>query len=261
MTAALISTQNLPATNNRTTLKEGIKTSMTQAGITNLVDDYDDPNYHYLVYEVVLAPGKTQGTIYLYIRVSTGLTIYQKFVTDYDPIAKTFSAEGHEFSTAFSSVDIDIWAIAHPEARLLIIRQLTNYRYLGYIRPQNKPAWWDENSYPYCFSPRDSQMEYFYGFHTALSPYNHSASNSNLYYSNYPLRLAYPNPEGKMDLLPAFYLGAPEEKGNAGVFSEDFNYAAAAAMSIGDEIVVTSGTEEYFLFGINTRNGVAIRSV
>ena len=264
MTAALITNSTLPSTNNRTTIIQGIKTSLTQAGITTLTDEFNDANFHYLVYEIVLSPGKAKGTVYLYIRVSTGLTVYQKFGLDYDSAAKTFSAESVEASNTFGTLDIEVTAIAHPEVKLLILRQVNEYIYLGYVRPQHKPDWWDEANYPYCFLPKDEETEYYYSFHTTNSPYNqrNSTSTTYSYHAEYPTSLTYANPGGLVDFLPICFLGAPEDKGNSGMFGADINYASGASMGVGDEVVVTAGVEEYFVLGVhNARNAMIIRSV
>jgi hypothetical protein len=171
-------------------------------------------------------------------------------------------------------------AINHGEIRGVYIQQAEKLpQFVGLIRPANKPAGWNENNFPYCFTSENSSFFRYRSFYGAQSPYNVLIDNPTLlnfpgcthwlYEQNsqtitevgmgrgsnssvVPSNPINPANNNKRDLLTAPYLlnntsGAGVESGKwlVGQFSDDIVVSHSRGLDFRDKMIVSPGTEEY----------------
>jgi hypothetical protein len=132
-----------------------------------------------------------------------------------------------------------------------------NY-FLGYMRPANKPTWWDEDTYPYTYIPMNTSFLMYRGFSRELSPFDKSTitTTAATYLEN---NLSIPFYTGQtVSKLANTFKAFPDALqsisspylmttlGNiAGSFSSDIVVSAYAENDFMDKLVVSAGVEEY----------------
>lgn len=140
-------------------------------------------------------------------------------------------------------------AINHPEIRGVFIQQANRQTiFLGYIRPENLPTWWNENSHPYIFTSPNADLLNFRMFSGVNSPYS-SATQANSYrIGNLSLGAGNAANSSKRDVIASpLMLDAQTQTGIIGRFSNDIiltNYSVFAQF---DKLIVTPGVEEYLI--------------
>lgn len=139
-------------------------------------------------------------------------------------------------------------AINHPEIRGVFTLQPNRAPiFHGYVRPANKPNYWDENTHPYIFLPVTPHFSLFQTFGGSYSPHNftwatwHPLGTPNLNYT-------YPNNQTtKRDILAGPTILSADRGAVLGKFSNDLVLVPEQWVTPFDKIVVTPGVEEYLV--------------
>ena len=185
------------------------------------------------------------------------------------------TALGHQFagpaaSTMIASTDINTWPLSensriyligvnHTEMQGVYVYQqgAANY-FLGYMRPANKPTWWNEDTYPYTFVPMNTSFLMYRGFARGLSPFDTSTiTTTAAVYSE--CNLAVPFYTGQVGVKLAASskifptatqaVSKPSLMSDSGhilgSFSSDLVITAYAENDLMDKLVVTASVEEY----------------
>ena len=145
-------------------------------------------------------------------------------------------------------------AINHPEIRgIYILQQNRAPWFLGYIRPSQKPSWWDEDTFPYCFIPVTPYFNHFAGFSGSYFPIPSTSwfAWHELTYNLLTGRNTFTN---KLDIQSSPTLRYPTDTAILGKFSADVVQIPADGISMFDKIVVTSGVEEYLVISGTRHN-------
>lgn len=245
----------------------GIKSAMAATGYSsNPFDEYTSGTDRFLVYQITFDAAKTYGVVYLQIKVTSALAVAQRLYTGWDAVAHTGTNPGTETAvtgaTFASNIQIDFLGLAKsPEFRIVGIYQGNTYCFLGYLRPENKPTWWDENSFPYCFIPLSSS-NWLTWYTAGITPYTGSLSTSGRVQSNFTVsQMANVNPiTNRRDIVSGLMLFAASNEGIAGRTSNDVAMVSATGLARRDAIQVAAGVEEYLLL-LPTAGGPAIRTI
>jgi hypothetical protein len=183
------------------------------------------------------------------------------FFTQYTPL---INQTGGALPGTFISPNAPVYfrAVNHPEYKAVFLQANNFIVSISYFVPANKPSWWDEDNYPYCFMGNSYNPGSFYGFPTSGNPFNYGSTyvpaNYNL--QRYALNLGNPGQGNKRELVPGIILADPSVNATLGRTSDDFCSAAANGLGIWDVLQVIPGTQEYVVLTGGT-SGVVLRSV
>lgn len=245
---------------------EAIKTAMSNAGFGAVFDEYSPGTDRILIYQLTFDPGKLYGTVYLQIKITTALAITQRLYTNWNKTTRVGDNPGTETTVtgaAFvnnNSIEF-IGFSKSPEFRLIAVYQGTTTAYLGYVRPETKPQWWDENAYPYAFVPvSNSNFATWYG--PGLTPYSGGANTGGRLQAHLNVsQFGTQNPvTNKRDVLSNILFYAWSNEGIAGRSSSDLVQIASTNMVRKDVLQVTPGVEEYFLLNA-AAGGLGVRTI
>lgn len=269
----IATTQNFFATASplsQASIVADIKQAMGNLGYPSVFDEITGAT-HTLVYQIVLDGAKAKGKAYLLITVTTGLIVSQKISDNWSLATHTSDANA---STAAVNVtfpaasSIQFVSVLHPELKLVLMVGTTVVQVLGFFRPANKPAWWNEEQYPYAFIPAEPTLKRFASGKNASNQFGPTFGDiypvANAYGNVGPIEnFAYANPFNKRDLLPGLVLFAPPDgsfrsKGVAGTCSPDVGVGACVGTNLLDRLVVSPGSEEYLILS-NSNAGVVVR--
>lgn len=238
-------------------LADEIKAAFIAFGFT-LVEDYTATD-RLLVFSYAFDATKTFGTIYLRVRLTAALAVNQSIGTAWNTTTKAIANESTASTAvgfiATSPLEIISYSRGSELKFLQLSQGTTTTTFLGTIRPENKPSWWNENTYPYCFIPNcNSNPNYFSTLYSSsLNPY--SNNQCNLLFSG---ALSTANSvTGKRDVVAGLLLLSNSNQGIAGKTSTDIALAAASGLAKLDTLQVSAAEEYTLLFGGN--NGVALR--
>jgi hypothetical protein len=250
----------------QTNFTDAIKTAMNNAGFGAVFDEYTSGTDRYLIYQLVFDANKIYGTVYLVIRVTGALAVTQRLYTNWNKTTRVGDNAGSETSSSgaifVNNAQVDFVGFARsPEFRLVALYQGTASVFLGYIRPENKPSWWDENAYSYAFVPvSSSNFVQWYG--TAMSPYTGSVGTKDRLQAHLSVaQFGTPNPiTNKRDILSNILFYAYSNEGIAGRSSSDLVQLASTNLLRKDVIQVTVGAEEYYLLNA-VAGGLGVRII
>lgn len=243
---------NLAPLITQANLIAAIATAMANAGLTTLFDSYNTGGIEYRVYELNFN-GLIYGKVYLQISVTAALLVQQRLHTSWT-VATHVGANAGTQSTGVTFVtgtSINFAAIkptAGKEYGIVVMYQGTTIKHLGYLRPTNKPAWWDENSYAYCFIPTTIAWSAFATVAIAASPYGSATLNG----SGGDGNLSNPSSDGKRDVLTGIFInsgttGLNANTGKAARTSDELGVASATGTNVMSLIQVTVGSDEYYI--------------
>jgi len=145
----------------------GMKEVLSQLGYTTPVDTYNAAGIEYVVYQVVVN-GSTKGTVYLRFQVgaaSSGGALGLLEMADgwnagthaSTGSTATISALTTYGSTTQSSLVLYGFSSDNNEGNFFIpVLESTTGVPSGWMRPANKAAWYDENTYRFIFCPTNT---------------------------------------------------------------------------------------------------------
>lgn len=248
----------VPATLTHQSLYDGIKLGFTNAGFSNIVDQYIAGTDKIIVYGIVLDSAKTFGTTYLRVRVTSTLVIATAIYTAWNATAHTGSNASNEvaYPALVSSAPINFVALnGGDEFKFAVLWSGAVTLFLGFIAPANRPAWWDLNTWNYCFFPTDSTLTLLYS--SLLNPYNTQTTHTSL--NNVYMGLSNLQ-TNRRDVLPGVIFYNASNRGIAGRTSDDLIMVAASGASRFDTIQIPGDTKEYLLLS-NVSGGLAVRTI
>ena len=235
----------------RDTIAVALKAAFTNAGYTNLVEDYaaTTTSDRILIYRLDFSP-TTYGTIFLENRITNLRAISDRITTAWDtnthaPATGAFTSP-YSSSVAFgTTARVNFIAVNHPESRLILIDQgTTTSATLGVIRPAIKPDWWLESSHPFAWIAQTPTMLNQLGFTGAVTqnPYAVTTPYPLLYIS----ALAANSPGNKPDAIAGIAtILSPNNRSWAGIFSNEFALTSSTGKRgdmIGEFLMLANGT-------------------
>lgn len=253
----------IPQPISETTLGNSVKQKFIDLGYT-LLDDYISGATRYLIYSYTFDPSKTYGTVFFKFAI-TGLAITQTLGTGYTVATKVFAGAGTEsYGQPFQGgVNLDLLTYANGnQYKIVFVSQGTESYYvnlLGFMRPANKPAWWNEDLAPYCFINRNVDPYMAPWFLAGVRPFSAISEVSPVSF----LDLQNANPitleRDIINNIPLLINSSSGRYGAVGSLPEDFCAIAASGTTKLDIIVI--GQERYeFLFSSASNNcGYAMR--
>lgn len=233
----------------------GINTAMLRAGYPALNSQWEDSSGTHLAYSFTADKAVAQGRATVEVIISTSNYVRTRIHSaDFSANTTTSTAQSaYTANTLFSSTSQDaviLHSINHPELRGTMVSQGNSSHFLGYLRPADKPYWWDESKESFFLCPYNGAFD---RFDCCLSPYSRSdfyrETNSGFYYTNPKTE----KPEIAQGLMMRYY----SNYGSAGKTSTDLGNAAAYGQKIGN-LFTPSATEQFLLLSINS-SGLAIR--
>ena len=256
MVVATKTDSSLPATITQTSFVNALKTAFTNAGYTSIFDDYTNSTDRILVYAQVVDAAKTYGTVYLRVRITSALLIYQQIYSTWNATAHTGTGNSAEvlmvtlvtnIAVSFVSLNIGI------EGALVSISQGTLYAPLGVIVPVNRPTWWDLNSWNYGFIFTTNSTNILRG--TTINPYTNNDYDTFLNNT----RLGTPNTTfNGRDILLGIALLTQSNTGVACRTSDDFGFGSCSGNARYDLLPVQGTTQQYLVVN-NVAGGLVIR--
>jgi len=255
-----------------TVTSSSLSPTITQANLTTAIKDalaaanfptpFDETtgSTNQIIYEIVLNNSATFGKAYLEIEISSTRQVRQRLHTGWDPATKTGVNTGAWGPQVQFNDNTEITFRGFEksnECRLIGIRQSNTVQFLGYLRPVNKPAWWNENSSLYCFIPGTNDFVTWLGAAANNSPYGNATYTSTLGRA----QMASPNPiTSKRDVVTGVLLYTNSNQGAAGRTSDALVMVSGSGLGIYDIIQVTPNVEEYTLL-VPAAGGLALRTV
>lgn len=241
----------------QTALANAIKNAFSLAGYgSSPFDEYSSGTDRYLIYQLIFDQAKTYGTVYLQIKITSNLGLSQRLYSNWDAVAHTGQNSSTETaSVAVNSVaQIDFMGLTKsPEMRLVMVYQGATAICLGYLRPEFKPSWWNENVYPYCMIPNTLGL-FATWYIPSLTPFTGSLTTSGRIQASFTqAQMVSPNPiSARRDVIPGVLFFPWSNEGVAGRSSTDLAIVASGNLLRQDVIQVTPGQEEYVLLGGGT---------
>lgn len=246
---------------NQTTLGDAIKAAYVSLGFT-VLDDYLVSTTRNIVVSFVADATKAYGTFVLHLTITSALATSQTIATAFNSTTKAFSNESSivnsfTFSTS-TPVSVFTYSRAEEYRFILLFQGSGVSAILGFLRPLNRPSWWNESTHPYAFVPiQQSSGVFFERWLTpTLTPFS-GASNNNFYFQT-STYLASPNPgSGKRDILTELVLLSASSQGVAAKTSDDFAMVASSGLSRFDEFEIA--TKKWSLLSVSSSSGFAIK--
>lgn len=238
-------------------LVNALQTAFTNAGFDAPIQTFTSGTDQVLVYKFTLDPSKTYGSIFLRVRISSSLQIWQQLFSDWNTTTRTGTDGSTEVSyiTLLNSVTISFNSFnGGNEVKQVIVTQNSLFAPLGLIIPENRPSRWDLNSYPYGFiwtSTSPSVLRC-----TTRNMYSNSDFSTYLNDSN--LSGASPGNDGN-DLVRGILLKSQSNNGIGCQTSNNLGYGAAANLSRFATIPVT-GTSQIWTIINNVAGGLLIQT-
>lgn len=256
----------LQPTITQTNLAEAIKSAMNSAGFGAVFDEYTGGTDRFLIYQLTFDPSKVYGTVFLVIKITNALGVTQRLYTNWNKTTRIGDNPGTETSTSSailannSQVDF-VGFTKSPEFRLVALYQGTVSIFLGYVRPETKPNWWEENNFPFVFIPT-SNSNFVTWYSTGLSPYSGSIGTRDRFSAHINVgQFSAPNPvTNRRDILSNILFYAHSNEGIAARSSSDLAMMASTNLVRRDIIQVSVGVEEYYLLN-NVVGGLGVRII
>lgn len=263
--------------NTQASLIADVKKGMADLGYATPYDEIVGTTQT-IVYEVVFDSTKTKGKVYLAYFITSTLAVSSQISDNWNLTTHTTNTSTNSVSstaiTFASTTTIQFITFSSPELKLLFAVG-SNTQVMGWMRPANKPTWWNEDTYSYCFIPADNTLNRLLGLRATASPYgtqtydyfalSYVLVQANSSFSAPDPRLSQANPiTGVRDFIAGCLLYAPLSVnggfGIAGKTSADIIEASSFGTSRFDKLVVSPGAEEYILVGA-TPSALGLRIV
>ena len=234
-----------------------LKAAMIHAGFSVPIERIDGTNV-FLTYELDLNLPVEQdyAPIALEIKIEANLYASQRILSNWVADTASFtSASTYSDREQINKSDTIICSCNHPELQLVTIHSAAEVKSIfGIFKPANRPAWWDEITFPYLFIPKDHDFAVFLGFDGGLSPF----ANDDYICASYS-DMQYANPQtGKVDLLAGILLFDNSNQGIAGSSSQELCRVCSSDLKPGNLLVETLGNQFYLLK--SGTSGFAIKS-
>lgn len=236
-------------------LATAIDIAMKEAGFTGGIVDMLSANKT-LTYPLDMGTGAGYAPLALRVTVKSTFYVEQELLTQWDESTDTYElASSSSSSRAIASNDYLLLSCNHAEIKTVVVYNTSGVKkLLGYLRPSQKPSWWDETIYPYVFFVSDLTYSVLYNFPSDLSPFNSYDYNLASYAD-----MKNPNTiTGKIDLLSGLALFADSEHGVVGLFGEDVCRASAGGLSPGS-LCVVEANQQYILLSAGA-SALAVKS-
>jgi len=256
--AFTVTNSSLSPAITQTNLTAAIKDALAAANFPAPFDEITGSTNR-VIYEITLNNSATFGKAYLEIEITSTRQVRQRLHTGWDPSTDTgvnSSAWGPQVQFSDDTVITFRGFEKSDECRLVGIRQSNIIHFLGYLRPINKPAWWNENNFLYCFIPATNDFITWHGAAASNSPYGNATYTSSLGRA----QMATANPiTSKRDVVTGILLYSNSNQGAAGRTSDDLVMVSGSGLGIYDIIQVTPNVEEYTLL-VPAAGGLALRT-
>ncbi len=242
---------SLGATITQSNLVAAIVTAFTNAGFVAVVDDYTSGTDRILVYSHTVGAG-TFGTIFLRVRITSALGIFQQLYTSWNTSTKTGNNSSTEVSLGTLSTTIPCSFNAlngGNEYKLICLVQGSTLFPLGLIAPNTRRGSWSLNSWSWGFIFTSSAMSVVRG-----SSLNQFASVDYDIALAANSRLGTANPtDNERDVLSNIILLSQSNQGFAGRSSDDLGIVSASGSTRYDTIPITGTSQQYLV--INPGSG------
>jgi len=252
-----VTNSNLLPPINKTGLTVAIKNALAAAGFPVLFDEVNSTTTDRVIYEIPFNNTANFGKAYLEIEIDYTLRVRQRLHLDWDRVNNTgwgSGSWGPQVQFNFNNEITFRGFEKSDECRLVGIRQSNTVQFLGYLRPTNKPVWWNENNFLYCFIPGSNNFITWNG--AATSPYGNATYTSNLGRA----QMATANPiTSKRDVVTGILLYSNSNQGACGRTSDDLVMVSGSGLGFYDVIEVTPGEEEYTIIH-PAAGGLALRT-
>lgn len=250
-------TTSLAAPITQASLTAALQTAFTNAGFDAPIHNYTSGTDQILVYKVTLDATKTYGSIYLRLRISNTLILYQQLYSNWDTVNKTGSDGSSEvtYITLSNSINISFNSFnGGSEVKQVVVTQNSLFAPLGLIFPENRPSRWDLNSYPYGF------------IWTSINPSTLRCTSRNMYtnsdfvtyLNDSNLSGASPGGDGN-DLIRGIILKSLANNGVGCQSSSNLGYGCNANLSRFVTIPVTGTTQIWTVIN-NVAGGLLIQT-
>jgi len=244
-------------------LYDEVKAAMVAAGFSAPVDENGASGSTMEMIFQKTFNAATKGNIFLRIQVPSGAspqlnqTIYDTYNTSTN--TGTNGSPGALTLTIPNTTDLKTLTINNPEMQGICLTTGTTERgFIGLVRPETKPTWWNENTWPYAFI-LGTAVQQLNSCAAAIQP---AAMNfTNAYYG--PQKgsagFATVNPtSGVTDLLEFGYLtilGAYQAPSYGGKFSDDLFICQGSGRIQSDTF--TQGAIQAIYLGQNIAHRIA----
>jgi hypothetical protein len=224
---------------------EGLKTAFAAAGYGQTpYAEFDEIGIHHIVYEVVNDSTKTFGTIYLEILIASDFSVCQRLHRTFNFVNNTGSNTREYGFSILHQEDYPIYwkSLSYgSEFKWVMLQQNGRVTYLGIMRPETMPTFWDENVAPYALvSSMNAAMETFYMADGSLYLSNPSII-ANIVGAEVPTQR---NPfDQQIDILPRLVFYPSTNEGLFGVSSSMIARAGDQTLQVGDFITLSNGHE------------------
>lgn len=238
-------------------LVTALQTAFTNAGFPSPLQTFTSGTDQIIIYRIVLDSTKTYGSIFLRLRITSALAIFQQVFSGWDTNTRTGTDGSSEVSygTLSSSVAVGFNSFNDGnETRQIILTQNALFFPLGLIFPENRPSRWDLNSYPYGFIWSNTSANTLRG--TTRNQYNNSDFSTYLNDSN--LSGASPTGDGN-DIVRGIILKSNSNNGVACQSSNNLGYGAAANLTRFTTIPVAGTTQAWTVIN-NVAGGLLIQT-
>jgi hypothetical protein len=246
----------LVPTITQATLISALLNAFTDAGYSAQTANFTSGTDRILVYEFPIDTSKTFGTNFIRIRITSTLQVFQQIFTAWNTVNNTGSNGSTEINlgTLVTNVQVNFCALnGAAEYKLVLLTQGTLFIPLGILAPQNRPTWWDLNSWSWGFIATTASMNVWRS--SLLNPYNNAEFDTFLNSS----RMSNPNPQtNRRELLTGLMLLTQSNTGVAGRTSDDLASASASGSGRYDVLALFGSNQKYLLL-VNVAGGLAIR--
>lgn len=152
MAPATVTNATINATIAQANLTTGIDTALLAAGFSTAIATQTGA-INRLVYSKVVNAGATKSTVFLEIQITTALAVTARISDNYNTTTFTATNQSNPSTSVTFVAGTNILATSfnHPEVNCISLLQGSVYTNFGIARPANKPSWWDENLFLYCF--------------------------------------------------------------------------------------------------------------
>lgn len=237
-------------------LVDALKIAMINAGYSAPISDFVSGTDRIIVYSIVLDSAKTYGTSFLRIRIASTFVIGTQLYATWNTANNTGTGNGAEILTTalVTTTTVNFVSLnGSLEHKLVLVFQNAIYYPIGFLSPENKPAWWDLNSFNYCFIPSGITFALLRG--TTINPYVNTDHDSTLNVA----RMATANLiTNRRDVLPGVVLYTQANVGISGRTSDDLIMLAATGTTRLDIVQIPGDTKQYLVIN-PAAGGLCIR--
>ncbi|MBD2503133.1 hypothetical protein [Anabaena azotica] len=252
---------SLTAPITQSNLVSALQTAFTNAGFDAPIQIFTSGTDQILVYRTILDNSKTYGAIFLRLRITNTLGIFQQLVSTWNTGTSSGTDASTEvgYATFLNSINITFNSFNsvsnnQPEVRQVIVTQNSLFAPLGLIFPENRPSRWDLNSYPYGFIWTSNNPS---GLRTTTrNPYSNPDFSTYINDSN--LSGTSPTGDGN-DLARGIILKSISNNGIGCQTSNDIGYGCVLGLPRFTSIPIT-GTNQAWTTINNVAGGLCLRT-